>query len=139
MKFRCTHNSIRLRLRKTNIATLIDENKVTESVCLWSLAELSVTLAIADIPKLKAKNDNGRIVIIMPETTIEGAMLATNNIREKIEKMKFSYLKEGKKITISFGLVDFRIGVNIETLFDRADKALYQAKAHGRNRVEAAK
>jgi diguanylate cyclase len=78
-------------------------------------------------------------VIIMPETTVEGAKLALNNIREKIEKMALSYLKKDKNITVSFGFVDFRIGVNIESLFDLADKALYRAKVHGRNRVEAAK
>ncbi len=97
------------------------------------------------VQKLTRKTDffarygGEEFVIIMPETKLDGAVLAMNKIREEIENLTFSYLKKDKNITVSFGLVAFRKGVSLETLFDLADKALYQAKIHGRNRVEVAK
>jgi diguanylate cyclase len=40
-------------------------------------------------------------------------------------------------ITVSIGVAAFVRGDNADTLFDRADKALYEAKSAGRNRVAA--
>jgi PleD family two-component response regulator len=40
-------------------------------------------------------------------------------------------------ITASFGLSEWQPGERYESLFMRADRALYQAKLEGRNRVVA--
>jgi len=37
---------------------------------------------------------------------------------------------------MSFGIAAFDEGLDQNALFERADKALYNAKANGRNRVE---
>jgi diguanylate cyclase (GGDEF)-like protein len=39
------------------------------------------------------------------------------------------------RITVSIGFTDVREGDNPSTAFERADKAVYWAKAHGRNQV----
>lgn len=39
------------------------------------------------------------------------------------------------KVTISAGIAEIKAGDNVETLIDRADKALYMAKETGRNKV----
>jgi diguanylate cyclase len=39
-------------------------------------------------------------------------------------------------VTISSGIVPFRENDPIETVFSRADKALYEAKKAGKNRSE---
>ena len=77
-------------------------------------------------------------VIIMPETKLDGALLAANKILEEVEKLPLNSMSVKEPVTASCGLVNFRKCVSIESLFDLADKALYQAKDNGRNRVEVA-
>lgn len=54
-------------------------------------------------------------------------------IRQQVENLSFS---SGIKVTVSIGVTHLRAeDKTIEQLFDRADKALYQAKELGRNQV----
>ena len=81
-------------------------------------------------------------VILMPETAGEGAMLASERLRAKIEKMKIN-TPEGKlSITVSMGLTSLERGFDemqtVDTLIRSADKALYAAKDAGRNCVRTA-
>jgi predicted signal transduction protein with EAL and GGDEF domain len=39
------------------------------------------------------------------------------------------------RVTISCGVAEFRPGDTLEAVFERADRAMYLAKANGRNRV----
>lgn len=75
-------------------------------------------------------------VIVMPDTKADSAVIAMNKLRETIAKMKYSFLNGEDHITVSIGIVGFRVGSKLETLFEYADKALYKAKDNGRNRVE---
>ncbi len=74
-------------------------------------------------------------VILLPETNLEEAEIAMNNIREKIAALKLKFINENEPVTASFGITAFTLGNSIETLFTQADKALYQAKEKGRNQV----
>lgn len=71
-------------------------------------------------------------VIILPETSIKGAMVVAERIRKVIESACFD--KVGH-ITVSAGVSDFMQGDNSESVFKKADNALYIAKNEGRNRV----
>ena len=71
-------------------------------------------------------------VIITPNTTKEEAYTMAENIRLYIEK---SVLVEGVHVTCSFGIASYIGGDNADTLFKRADDALYKAKESGRNKV----
>ena len=73
-------------------------------------------------------------VILMPETNAQEALAATEKLRAKVESSPFNFRKERVLITMSFGISEFRPLEDGETVFERADKALYQAKAEGRNR-----
>lgn len=68
MKLRCTENSIRLRLRKSDIETLSQQQKVSDSVNFGMTTPLSYTLAISDTTQIEAKNMNSSIYIIVPKS-----------------------------------------------------------------------
>ena len=57
-------------------------------------------------------------------------------IRAYIEKTNFLHKKEQVKVTLSIGATEVASGdQSIGDFFGRAEKALYQAKEAGRNRV----
>lgn len=74
--------------------------------------------------------------VIMPETSLDEGLVAANKLREAVMEAKFHYQGANVSITISSGLAQLRTGDSTDTLFQRADKALYKAKENGRNRCE---
>ena len=73
-------------------------------------------------------------VLLMPETSPESAHIVLEKIRKTIAKAAFRFKENPVSITISFGLAGFEKEDTVESVFERADKALYQAKEQGRNR-----
>lgn len=76
--------------------------------------------------------------LILPNTRIDGAIAAAENLRKTLASRKLAH--KGKSgsfatITLSFGVTEFKQGESIETFVSRADCLLYQAKDQGRNRV----
>lgn len=83
-----------------------------------------------------ARYGGEEFIILTPETDISGAMIHAERLRNAIEKYEFKTIGH---LTSSFGVTEFDAQKDtIETLLDRADKALYLAKEDGRNRVERA-
>ncbi len=72
-------------------------------------------------------------VSLLPETEIEPALMVANKLREIIAKTEFHFNDKTVPLTISCGLAQFREGDTPDTVFQRADAALYQAKEAGRN------
>jgi diguanylate cyclase (GGDEF)-like protein len=78
--------------------------------------------------------------IILPETLRKGALAAAEKIRLKIEKAPIPGRQNQprKRVTVSVGVAAFPTDASsAEELIQRADAALYRAKASGKNRVEA--
>lgn len=82
-----------------------------------------------------ARYGGEEFAIIMPGTSIEDAEPLLNSVRQKIEKCPFHFKATQVQITMSFGLTCFEGLDTLEKAFERSDKALYRAKAGGRNRV----
>ena len=85
-----------------------------------------------------ARYGGEEFVFLLPETDLETAQSVMNKTREMIARLPFHFRDEKVQVTVSFGMVAFAEGLEAEDLFELADKALYQAKANGRNRVELA-
>jgi diguanylate cyclase (GGDEF)-like protein len=73
-------------------------------------------------------------VLVCPNTVIEQAILLAEKLRQSVES---AHWPERLAIRMSVGVAQMH-NESIEALMDRADKALYQAKDKGRNRVEVA-
>ena len=73
-------------------------------------------------------------VIIFVETQLDNAINSAQMLRSKIESL---HHKTAGKVTASFGVTQYKDNETLESLFERADKALYQAKENGRNQVVA--
>ena len=76
-------------------------------------------------------------VILLPETSLEGTGILAERLREAIEALEIRIPEGGCfGVTASFGVAVIRADdPSHETVLKRADKALYQAKQSGRNRV----
>lgn len=70
-------------------------------------------------------------VLVCPDTTLEQALRVAENLRAELEQ---SLNYEGASITASFGVASMT-EPNLDSLFKKADTALYKAKELGRNRV----
>lgn len=78
----------------------------------------------------------GSFIILLPQTTVVSAKLIADRLREKCAEKKFNNSQFSLHVTISIGIASLAHS-SPETpgeLLDMADKALYQAKAEGRNR-----
>lgn len=76
--------------------------------------------------------------IILKNTDLAMASIIAERIREDVAATPMHVKGKNISITISIGLAMLREGDTVETLLDRADAAMYQAKQAGRNRVVVA-
>src|SRR5690554_6392616 len=74
-------------------------------------------------------------VLLLPETGLEAARDVVEQFREHLGKLPFHFGGKPVSITFSAGVSEFRDGDTEDAVFDRAYRALYQAKDAGRNRV----
>jgi diguanylate cyclase len=76
--------------------------------------------------------------IILPGTPLQSAVLVADQIRAAImakELIKRSTGESLGRITMSFGVAEYREGEQLESFIERADAGLYASKRNGRNRV----
>jgi len=78
--------------------------------------------------------------VILPTTLKTGALTAAEKVRLAVERSRFEggARQPNGQVTVSIGLATLPTDASTaEELVARADAALYRAKAHGKNRVEA--
>lgn len=76
------------------------------------------------------------LVMIMPETNIEGAVIPVQRLRRMVEEYDFDYNGVKAKVTVSIGLtMNYPDLATAADVLKSADEALYRAKEEGRNRV----
>ena len=85
-----------------------------------------------------ARYGGEEFVILLPETEEAKALILAERIRKDVELTNLTIDKNEppERVTISLGVstVDEKV-IEYQELIEKADKALYQAKEKGRNRV----
>lgn len=96
--------------------TLKKNSRTTDVVCRYGGEEMS---------------------IILPNTSLEEALLSANRFNKAIEEKDFQINSNTtSKVTISVGVATFPQDAETpQELIEKADKGLYYAKEHGRNQV----
>jgi len=87
-----------------------------------------------------ARYGGEEFVIVLPETDANGAIVLAERLRKAIASSVVLFEDKKIRITASFGATGFDAATSAEListdgLISKADQALYQAKAEGRNRV----
>ncbi len=80
----------------------------------------------------------GNFIVLLPQTNVVSAQLIADRLRQSCAKKKFNNTQFSHHVTISIGIASL-LESSPETpdqLLDMADKALYQAKAEGRNQCK---
>jgi diguanylate cyclase len=75
-------------------------------------------------------------LVIFPGTDQESAAAVAERLRKLIENTRFVYHKQEISLTVSVGVTEIQDSdTSQEMVFNRVDKAMYQAKKKGRNMV----
>lgn len=110
----------------------------TGDICLKAVAS-TLNKGLHRPGDLLARYGGEEFVVVLPCTDREGAYLIAENMRNRIEELNISHPTSGiaDHITISLGVASLvpHHSRELDELQTAADKALYQAKHEGRNRV----
>jgi diguanylate cyclase (GGDEF)-like protein len=93
---------------------------------------LSATLRSSDVA---ARYGGEEFVVLAPETDLEAGLQLAERLRAALRQSPLLSDGEAIPITASMGLTMLQGDDDVNTLLSRADRALYQAKAQGRDRI----
>ncbi|MBV8635634.1 MAG: GGDEF domain-containing protein [Burkholderiaceae bacterium] len=98
------------------------------------------TMSDASVKLLRALDRFGRIGgeefgIVLPATWLDHGMIAMNRLSKAIDACNWDHIAPDLKLTFSAGITTNAVNDTAESMMQRAEKALLQAKSEGRNRT----
>ena len=105
--------------------------------CLRKVAT-AISLNTERPSDLVARYGGEEFVVVLAETTIGGALMVAEKIRQAIRELNIAHESSpGGRVTMSIGIASAAPGFDNppDDLIHAADKALYRAKREGRDRV----
>lgn len=97
--------------------------------------EAKPAIRVADV---LARWGGEEFVLLLSDTQLPQARGGVERLRQRIETATLLVAHPSLHVTVSAGLVEHIAGESVAQSLDRADRALYQAKAQGRNRTVVA-
>jgi len=92
-------------------------------------------------PDIAARYGGEEFAIILPETDLKGALVLAERIRQFVEELEVKIDNQVLKVTISLGITSYDPAKGKrkkEEIIESADKALYNSKNTGRNKLSIA-
>lgn len=89
-------------------------------------------------PLIPVRFGGEEFAVLIPGTNLDGSQKLAEELRKRIEAIRIRQKSSGtviSSITASFGVATFHSDDSAQSLIQRADDALYQAKQQGRNQV----
>ena len=88
-----------------------------------------------------ARYGGEEFTVILPQVDINGAVIVAERLRKKIADHEFPGDEKSLHVTISLGVTEYNSEKvhSLSQLVNEVDKALYESKEAGRNRVTAAR
>jgi diguanylate cyclase (GGDEF)-like protein len=77
-------------------------------------------------------------LLVLPDTPDDAAARTVDRLRAIVADLDWSAFSPGMRVTVSAGIATLRPDEMPDTFLARADDALYEAKARGRNRIASA-
>jgi len=93
---------------------------------------LKTSLRQLDIP---SRYGGDEIVVLLPNTKKEEAFKAASKIQSFFQKARFKTSQDEFSITASIGVYEVEPKDDFETILNKTDNAMYEAKAKGKNAV----
>lgn len=84
---------------------------------------------------LAARWGGEEFCLVLPETGLAGAQMLADRIKLSLAKADFSYGSIPLLVTMTFGIAEHGVGATTKETLRRADVALYDGKAKGRNQI----
>jgi diguanylate cyclase (GGDEF)-like protein len=102
--------------------------------------EVLRTLAITVFANIRANDQFGRFggeefLLLLPDTARDEAALIVDRLRKMVAELDWHAFAIDMAVTISAGIATLAPDDSSDTILSRADRALYAAKAGGRNRI----
>ncbi|GGN96093.1 sensor domain-containing diguanylate cyclase [Saccharibacillus kuerlensis] len=107
-------------------------HQIGDSILQQVSAIVSDSIRTSDV---SARWGGEELAVYFPETTLDEALMVAERIRSLIEQ------DTRPGVTVSCGVAEWSkedLAISVESLFYRADMALYQAKNNGRNQIRTA-
>lgn len=105
--------------------------------------EVLKTFAITVFANIRGVDRFGRyggeeFLLVLPDTAHDVAERLLNRLRAIVAELDWSAFSPGMQVTLSAGIVTLKAGEMADAFLARADRALYKAKAQGRDRIVSA-
>ncbi len=92
--------------------------------------------ALKDFSPIVSRFGGEEFCVILPGMHRDEAVTLAGQLRERVEKKKILLRRQETTVTVSIGVAAFPAdAADKDSLIHKADKAMYQAKQKGRNRV----
>jgi diguanylate cyclase len=78
-------------------------------------------------------------MLVLPDTPRDAALRILDRLRAIVADLDWSAFSPGMRVTVSAGIATLQPNDTLDTVLARADGALYEAKAQGRNRIVSAR